>query len=50
MHSTLLPNAEHRKCARHICANWKIKHKHTEARKAFWNADYACNDRMHSQV
>ncbi|CAN1221845.1 hypothetical protein LINGRAPRIM_LOCUS415 [Linum grandiflorum] len=39
----LLPMAEHRKCARHVSANWKIKHKSVVGRKAFWNAVYACN-------
>ncbi|CAN1176725.1 hypothetical protein LINPERHAP2_LOCUS32698 [Linum perenne] len=24
---SILPFAEHRKCARHVSANWKIKHK-----------------------
>ncbi|CAN0840873.1 hypothetical protein LINGRAHAP2_LOCUS2976, partial [Linum grandiflorum] len=37
----LLPMDEHRKCARHVSANWKIKHKSVVGRKAFWNAVYA---------
>ncbi|CAN1184862.1 hypothetical protein LINPERHAP2_LOCUS37210 [Linum perenne] len=39
----LLPCAEHRKCARHVSANWKIKHKSELARKAFWDAVYSSN-------
>ncbi|CAN1144657.1 hypothetical protein LINPERHAP2_LOCUS14220 [Linum perenne] len=39
----LLPLAEHRKCARHVSANWKIKHKSAAGRKAFWDAVYASN-------
>ncbi|CAN1184928.1 hypothetical protein LINPERHAP2_LOCUS37249 [Linum perenne] len=36
--------AEHRKCARHVFANWKIKHTTDEAREAFWACVYACNE------
>ncbi|CAN1156141.1 hypothetical protein LINPERHAP2_LOCUS20779 [Linum perenne] len=39
----LLPFAEHRKCARHVSANWKIKHKSSAGRKAFWDAVYSSN-------
>ncbi|CAN1172265.1 hypothetical protein LINPERHAP2_LOCUS30076 [Linum perenne] len=39
----ILPFAEHRKCARHVSANWKIKHKSSVGRKAFWDAVYICN-------
>ncbi|CAN0919233.1 hypothetical protein LINGRAHAP2_LOCUS31330, partial [Linum grandiflorum] len=41
---TLLPLAEHRKCARHVSANWKIKHKSAASRKAFWMCVYASNE------
>ncbi|XP_019240445.1 PREDICTED: uncharacterized protein LOC109220426 [Nicotiana attenuata] len=34
--SELLPNAEHRICARHIWSNWKQKWKTEERRKKFW--------------
>ncbi|XP_070023429.1 uncharacterized protein LOC142174680 [Nicotiana tabacum] len=34
--SELLPNAEHRICARHIWSNWKQKWKGEEKRKKFW--------------
>nr|XP_009772176.1 PREDICTED: uncharacterized protein LOC104222632 [Nicotiana sylvestris] len=34
--SELLPNAEHRMCARHIWSNWKQKWKGEERRKKFW--------------
>ncbi|CAN1325189.1 hypothetical protein LINPERPRIM_LOCUS33421, partial [Linum perenne] len=40
----LLPNAEHRKCARHVFNNWKVKHNHTSSRDAFWDAVYASNE------
>ncbi|CAN1835258.1 hypothetical protein LINPERHAP1_LOCUS34361, partial [Linum perenne] len=39
----ILPFVEHRKCARHVSANWKIKHKSTIGRKAFWDAVYNYN-------
>ncbi|XP_070057671.1 uncharacterized protein [Nicotiana tomentosiformis] len=32
----LMPNAEHRICARHIWSNWKPKWKYEERRKKFW--------------
>ncbi|KAH0761301.1 hypothetical protein KY290_017374 [Solanum tuberosum] len=32
----LLPNAEHRRCARHIWSNWSINWKGEERRKQFW--------------
>ncbi|CAN1184742.1 hypothetical protein LINPERHAP2_LOCUS37152 [Linum perenne] len=40
----VLPLAEHRKCARHVAANWKIKHKASASRTAFWAAVYASNE------
>ncbi|CAN1130544.1 hypothetical protein LINPERHAP2_LOCUS5884 [Linum perenne] len=40
---SVLPFAEHRKCARHVSANWKIKHKSIAARTTFWKAVYASN-------
>ncbi|CAN1147051.1 hypothetical protein LINPERHAP2_LOCUS15636 [Linum perenne] len=39
-----LPLAEHRKCARHVSANWKIKHKSVTARKELWDTVYSCNE------
>ncbi|CAN1135649.1 hypothetical protein LINPERHAP2_LOCUS8965 [Linum perenne] len=39
----VLPEAEHRKCARHVAANWKIKHKAGASRTAFWVAVYSSN-------
>ncbi|CAN0857802.1 hypothetical protein LINGRAHAP2_LOCUS6932 [Linum grandiflorum] len=39
----VMPLAEHRKCARHVSANWKVKHKTAAARKAFWMAVYSSN-------
>ncbi|CAN1782361.1 hypothetical protein LINPERHAP1_LOCUS15779 [Linum perenne] len=41
--NTLMPYAEHRKCARHVFANWKIKHTQEELRELFWEAVYTCN-------
>ncbi|CAN0846046.1 hypothetical protein LINGRAHAP2_LOCUS4264, partial [Linum grandiflorum] len=38
-----LPMAEHRKCAQHVNANWKQKHKSAAGRKAFWSAVYSSN-------
>ena len=32
-----LPKAEHRKCARHIYANWAKKWRGEERKIAFWN-------------
>ena len=32
----ILPQAEHRMCARHILANWAKKWRGAERRKAFW--------------
>ncbi|CAL1390237.1 unnamed protein product [Linum trigynum] len=40
----VLPEAEHRKCARHVYANWKAKNKTDRVRKLFWKAVYACNE------
>ncbi|CAN1172947.1 hypothetical protein LINPERHAP2_LOCUS30367 [Linum perenne] len=39
-----LPLVEHRKCARHVSVNWKIKHKSVTARKAFWDTVYNCSE------
>ncbi|CAN1130460.1 hypothetical protein LINPERHAP1_LOCUS23011 [Linum perenne] len=39
-----LPHAEHRKCARHVFANWKLKHGTAAAKEAFWKAVYASNE------
>ncbi|CAN1222519.1 hypothetical protein LINGRAPRIM_LOCUS597 [Linum grandiflorum] len=39
----ILPLAEHRKCARQVSANWKLKHKMDPGRAAFWGAAYYCN-------
>ena len=37
--SSLLPNAEHRNCARHIYSNWKKKgHSTATLRTMFWKA------------
>ncbi|CAN1197467.1 hypothetical protein LINPERPRIM_LOCUS15237 [Linum perenne] len=41
---TVLPVAEHRKCARHVAANWKIKHKASASRAQFWAAVYSSNE------
>ncbi|CAN1234262.1 hypothetical protein LINPERPRIM_LOCUS4169 [Linum perenne] len=38
-----LPHVEHRKCARHLFANWKLKHGTAEAKEAFWKAVYSSN-------
>ncbi|CAN1171217.1 hypothetical protein LINPERHAP2_LOCUS29449 [Linum perenne] len=38
-----LPHAEHRKCARHVFANWKLKHPTAVAKDAFWYAVYSSN-------
>ncbi|CAL1387920.1 unnamed protein product [Linum trigynum] len=40
----LLPDAEHRKCACHVYANWKAKNKTDRVRELFWKAVYACNE------
>ena len=32
----IIPNAEHRMCARHIYANWRKKHKEKVYQKMFW--------------
>ncbi|KAF2298275.1 hypothetical protein GH714_021147 [Hevea brasiliensis] len=40
----LVPNAEHRNCAKHIYANWKKIHKGEEFKKLFWKAAYATNE------
>jgi hypothetical protein len=34
--SKVVPNAEHRNCARHIYANWKKRHRDQAYRKRFW--------------
>ncbi|CAN1149354.1 hypothetical protein LINPERHAP2_LOCUS16975 [Linum perenne] len=39
----IIPFAEHRKCARHVSANWKIKHKSSSTRTAFWKVVYSSN-------
>ncbi|CAN1221218.1 hypothetical protein LINGRAPRIM_LOCUS205 [Linum grandiflorum] len=46
----ILPYAEHRKCARHVSANWRIKHKTDAGTKAFWGAVYACNVPEHKST
>ncbi|CAN1780354.1 hypothetical protein LINPERHAP1_LOCUS15067 [Linum perenne] len=38
-----LPHAEHRKCARHVFANWKLKHGTADAKDEFWKAVYSSN-------
>ncbi|CAN1767355.1 hypothetical protein LINPERHAP1_LOCUS10237 [Linum perenne] len=40
----LMPYAEHRKCARHVFANWKTKHTGDALREGFWQAIYSCNE------
>ncbi|CAN0906221.1 hypothetical protein LINGRAHAP2_LOCUS24124 [Linum grandiflorum] len=42
---TVMPQAEHKKCARHVSANWKAKHTSDAARMVFWNCVYSCNER-----
>ncbi|CAN1120297.1 hypothetical protein LINPERHAP2_LOCUS125 [Linum perenne] len=37
------PHAEHRKCARHVFANWKLKHGTAAAKDEFWRAVYSSN-------
>ena len=39
------PNAHVRFCARHILANLKTKHPHTNFKAYFWAATRACNSR-----
>ena len=34
--SNWAPRAEHRNCARHIYANWRMKFKNKEWQKPFW--------------
>lgn len=34
----ILPRAEQRCCARHICANWKKNHPRTALKNLFWMA------------
>ncbi|CAN1144827.1 hypothetical protein LINPERHAP2_LOCUS14329 [Linum perenne] len=41
---TLMPNVEHRKCARRVYANWKLKHTSDEARECFWNVMYSSSE------
>lgn len=38
----ILPRAEHRCCARHICANWKKNHPGTALKNLFWMAAKSC--------
>ncbi|CAN1755888.1 hypothetical protein LINPERHAP1_LOCUS5921 [Linum perenne] len=40
----LMPYAEHRKCARHVFTNWKLKHISDAVRELFWEAVYSCNE------
>ena len=42
--SNILPNSEHRSCARHIYANWHKTHKGDESKMLFWNVAKAYND------
>ncbi|CAN1260072.1 hypothetical protein LINPERPRIM_LOCUS10318 [Linum perenne] len=46
---SLVPLAEHQKCARHVAANWKIKHKASASRTEFWAAVYSSNEHDYNQ-
>ncbi|CAL1413483.1 unnamed protein product [Linum trigynum] len=39
----VMPSVEHRKCVRHVFANWKVKVKNEKMRKIYWEAVYAFN-------
>lgn len=39
--ATVLPNAEHRVCARHVYGNWKKKFGDLEYKPFFWNVAYS---------
>ncbi|CAN1336665.1 hypothetical protein LINPERPRIM_LOCUS37251 [Linum perenne] len=39
-----LPHAEHRKCARHVFANWKLKYGTAAAKDGFWMVVYSSNE------
>ena len=39
----IIPEAEHKMCARHIYANWKKQHRDKAFQKLFW----ACNKSSH---
>ncbi|CAN1182229.1 hypothetical protein LINPERHAP2_LOCUS35858 [Linum perenne] len=41
---TILPFAEHRKCARHVFANWRVKNNTEKMREYFWYAVYSSNE------
>ena len=39
--ATVLPNAEHRNCARHVYANWRKTYSSEEYRPFFWRVAYS---------
>ena len=39
--ATILPNAEHRNCARHVYANWKKTYNNEDYRPFFWKVAYS---------
>ncbi|CAL1403897.1 unnamed protein product [Linum trigynum] len=43
----LLPDAEHRNCARHVYANWKSKNKTDRVRKVFWKCEVKMGNSGH---
>ncbi|CAN1332069.1 hypothetical protein LINPERPRIM_LOCUS35579 [Linum perenne] len=42
--NSIMPYAEHRKCARHVYANWRLKHSSDMLREVFWDAVYSSNE------
>lgn len=39
--ATVLPNAEHRNCAKHVYGNWKKKYGDVDYKPYFWNVAYS---------
>ncbi|CAN1181266.1 hypothetical protein LINPERHAP2_LOCUS35285 [Linum perenne] len=40
----ILPFAEHRKCARHVFTNWRVKNNTEKMQEYFWYAVYSLNE------
>lgn len=48
--SNLLPQVEHRNCARHIYANWRKRFGSLELKRIFWEAACATHDQAHKRA
>jgi transposase-like protein len=45
----LIPNAEHRMCARHIYANWRKKYTSKKLQKKWWRCAKPTGEKTHGE-